>query len=109
MPASPRACRMSLLARGPTSAGGAAGRGPALLGHWYLRFSADPDPVSSGLLASTAPPARPSAARSGSSSRPAACSAGTAEDVDPTGRLLVRPADAASATAVSAGDVVHLR
>jgi hypothetical protein len=35
--------------------------------------------------------------------------AGRAEDIDPGGRLLVRPAGAASATPVSAGDVIHLR
>jgi BirA family transcriptional regulator, biotin operon repressor / biotin---[acetyl-CoA-carboxylase] ligase len=79
------------------------------LEHWYLRFSADPDPVSSGLLAEY----RAACATLGRQVRvelPAdRVLAGLAADVDAGGRLLVRPADAASATAVSAGDVVHLR
>jgi len=79
------------------------------LEHWYLRFSADPDPVSSGLLAGY----RAACATLGRQVRvelPAGrVLAGRAEDVDAGGRLLVRPPDAASATAVSAGDVVHLR
>jgi BirA family biotin operon repressor/biotin-[acetyl-CoA-carboxylase] ligase len=95
--------------------GANVGREPLLaeilrsLEQWYLRFSADPDPVSSGLLAEY----RAACATLGRQVRvelPAGrVLAGTAEDIDPTGRLLVRPADAASATAVSAGDVVHLR
>ena len=79
------------------------------LEHWYLRFSADPDPVSSGLLAEY----RAACATLGRQVRvelPAdQVLAGLAADVDAGGRLLVRPADAPSATAVSAGDVVHLR
>jgi BirA family transcriptional regulator, biotin operon repressor / biotin---[acetyl-CoA-carboxylase] ligase len=79
------------------------------LEHWYLRFRADPDPVSSGLLAEY----RAACATLGRQVRvelPAGrVLAGVAEDVDASGRLLVRPADAASATAVSAGDVIHLR
>ena len=79
------------------------------LERWYLRFGADPDPVSSGLLAQY----RADCATLGRQVRvelPAGRAlAGTAEDIDPAGRLLVRPAGAASATAVSAGDVVHLR
>jgi BirA family transcriptional regulator, biotin operon repressor / biotin---[acetyl-CoA-carboxylase] ligase len=79
------------------------------LEHWYLGFSADPDPVSSGLLAQY----RGACATLGRQVRvelPAGrVLAGVAEGVDPSGRLLVRPADAASATPVSAGDVIHLR
>jgi len=79
------------------------------LEHWYVRFSADPDPLRSGLL----PEYREACATLGRQVRvelPAGrVLAGVAEDVDASGRLLVRPADAASATAVSAGDVVHLR
>jgi BirA family transcriptional regulator, biotin operon repressor / biotin---[acetyl-CoA-carboxylase] ligase len=79
------------------------------LEHWYLGFSADPDPVRSGLLAHY----RGACATLGRQVRvelPAGrVLAGVAEDVDPGGRLLVRPADAPSATPVSAGDVVHLR
>jgi len=79
------------------------------LGHWYLRFRADPDPVSSGLLTAY----RAACATLGRQVRvelPAGRElAGLAEDVDPAGRLLVRPAGSASATAVSAGDIVHLR
>ncbi len=79
------------------------------LERWYLAFSADPDPVSSGLLAEY----RAACATLGRQVRvelPAGrVLAGLAEDVDPSGRLLVRPADATSATPVSAGDVIHLR
>ena len=79
------------------------------LEHWYLVFSADPDPVGSGLLAEY----RAACATLGRQVRVELPGdrvlAGLAEDVDPGGRLLVRPADAASATPVSAGDVIHLR
>jgi BirA family transcriptional regulator, biotin operon repressor / biotin---[acetyl-CoA-carboxylase] ligase len=79
------------------------------LERWYLGFSADPDPARSGLLAEY----RAACATLGRQVRvelPAGrVLAGVAEDVDPGGRLLVRPADAASATPVSAGDVIHLR
>jgi len=79
------------------------------LEHWYLAFGADPDPVRSGLLAQY----RADCATLGRQVRvelPAGQELiGTAEDIDPAGRLLVRPADAASATPVSAGDVIHLR
>jgi BirA family biotin operon repressor/biotin-[acetyl-CoA-carboxylase] ligase len=79
------------------------------LERWYLAFSADPDPVRSGLLAEY----RAACATLGRQVRvelPAGrVLAGTAEDIDSTGRLLVRPADAASPTVLSAGDVVHLR
>jgi len=79
------------------------------LEHWYLAFSADPDAVRSGLLAQY----RAACATLGRQVRvelPAGrVLAGLAEDVDPSGRLLVRPADATSATPVSAGDVIHLR
>jgi BirA family transcriptional regulator, biotin operon repressor / biotin---[acetyl-CoA-carboxylase] ligase len=75
----------------------------------YLAFAADPDPARSGLLAQY----RAACSTLGREVRvelPAGrVLAGTAEDVDPSGRLLVRPAGATSATAVSAGDVVHLR
>jgi BirA family transcriptional regulator, biotin operon repressor / biotin---[acetyl-CoA-carboxylase] ligase len=79
------------------------------LERWYLGFSADPDPVRSGLLAEY----RAACATLGRQVRvelPVGhVLAGVAEDVDPGGRLLVRPADTASATPVSAGDVIHLR
>lgn len=79
------------------------------LERWYLTFSADPDPVRSGLLAQY----RADCATLGRQVRvelPAGrVLAGLAEDIDPTGRLLVRLAGAAAATPVSAGDVVHLR
>ena len=79
------------------------------LERWYLGFSADPDPVRSGLLAHY----RGACATLGRQVRvelPAGrVLTGVAEDVDPGGRLLVRPADAPSATPVSAGDVIHLR
>jgi BirA family biotin operon repressor/biotin-[acetyl-CoA-carboxylase] ligase len=79
------------------------------LERWYLGFSADPDPVRSGLLAQY----RAACATLGRQVRvelPAGrVLAGLAEGVDPSGRLLVRPAGAMSATPVSAGDVIHLR
>jgi BirA family transcriptional regulator, biotin operon repressor / biotin---[acetyl-CoA-carboxylase] ligase len=79
------------------------------LERWYLSFSADPDPVRSGLLAEY----RAACATLGRQVRvelPAGrLLTGLAEDIDPGGRLLVRPAGAAAATPVSAGDVVHLR
>jgi len=79
------------------------------LERWYLGFSADPDPVGSGLLAQY----RAACATLGRQVRvelPAGrVLAGLAEGVDPSGRLLVRPAGAMSATPVSAGDVIHLR
>jgi BirA family biotin operon repressor/biotin-[acetyl-CoA-carboxylase] ligase len=79
------------------------------LERWYLAFTADPDPVGSGLLAEY----RAACTTLGRQVRvelPAGrVLAGVAEDVDPSGRLLVRPVGAASATAVSAGDVIHVR
>jgi BirA family biotin operon repressor/biotin-[acetyl-CoA-carboxylase] ligase len=75
----------------------------------YLGFRADPDPVRSGLLAQY----RAACATLGRQVRvelPAdRVVVGIAEDVDASGRLLVRPAGAASATPVSAGDIIHLR
>jgi BirA family biotin operon repressor/biotin-[acetyl-CoA-carboxylase] ligase len=79
------------------------------LERWYLAFTADPDPVGSGLLAEY----RSACTTLGRQVRvelPAGrVLAGVAEDVDPSGRLLVRPVGAAFATAVSAGDVIHVR
>jgi BirA family transcriptional regulator, biotin operon repressor / biotin---[acetyl-CoA-carboxylase] ligase len=95
--------------------GADVGREPLLaeilrhLERWYLVFRADPDPVRSGLLAEY----RAACATLGRQVRvvlPADRElAGTAEDIDPAGRLLVRPANAAAAIPVSAGDVIHLR
>jgi BirA family biotin operon repressor/biotin-[acetyl-CoA-carboxylase] ligase len=79
------------------------------LERWYLAFTADPDPVGSGVLAEY----RSACTTLGRQVRvelPAGrVLAGVAEDVDPSGRLLVRPVGAAFATAVSAGDVIHVR
>jgi BirA family biotin operon repressor/biotin-[acetyl-CoA-carboxylase] ligase len=79
------------------------------LERWYLALTADPDPVGSGLLAEY----RSACTTLGRQVRvelPAGrVLAGVAEDVDPSGRLLVRPVGAAFATAVSAGDVIHVR
>jgi BirA family biotin operon repressor/biotin-[acetyl-CoA-carboxylase] ligase len=75
----------------------------------YLAFRADPDPSRSGLLAEYR-------ALSGTLGRPVRAElpggryvSGLAEDIDADGRLLVREADAASLTSVSAGDIIHLR
>jgi BirA family biotin operon repressor/biotin-[acetyl-CoA-carboxylase] ligase len=75
----------------------------------YLVFRADPDPDRSGLLAEYTA-ACATLGRMVRVELPAGrMLTGRAESVDRGGRLLVRPADAASATAVSAGDIVHLR
>jgi len=75
----------------------------------YLAFRADPDPARSGLLAAYAA-ACATLGRTVRVELPAGrVLVGLAEGIDQGGRLLVRPADAASATPVSAGDVVHLR
>ena len=89
----------------------AAGRDPARAwSAWYLPFRADPDPERSGLLAEyTARLRDPGPRRSGSSCPPGGCWPAWRRTSTAGGRLLVRPAGAASATPVSAGDVVHLR
>jgi BirA family transcriptional regulator, biotin operon repressor / biotin---[acetyl-CoA-carboxylase] ligase len=77
------------------------------LEHYYLPFRADPDPERSGLLAAY----RALCATLGRHVRvelPANRSlTGIAEDVDASGRLLVREAD--KTTPISAGDVIHVR
>jgi BirA family transcriptional regulator, biotin operon repressor / biotin---[acetyl-CoA-carboxylase] ligase len=79
------------------------------LERWYLQFRADPDPEGSGLLATY----RALCATLGRDVRvelPAdEILEGVAEDIDADGCLLVRPANASTATRVSAGDIVHLR
>jgi BirA family biotin operon repressor/biotin-[acetyl-CoA-carboxylase] ligase len=75
----------------------------------YLAFRADPDPARSGLLASYTA-ACATLGRTVRVELPAGrMLTGAAEGVDRGGRLLVRSAEATSATPVSAGDVVHLR
>ena len=75
----------------------------------YLGFRADPDPERSGLLAKYTA-ACATLGRTVRVELPAGrVMDGLAEGIDRGGRLLVRPAGAASATPVSAGDVVHLR
>jgi len=75
----------------------------------YLAFRADPDPERSGLLAEYTA-ACATLGRTVRVELPAGrVLAGVAEGIDRGGRLLVRPAGAASATPVSAGDIVHLR
>jgi BirA family transcriptional regulator, biotin operon repressor / biotin---[acetyl-CoA-carboxylase] ligase len=79
------------------------------LERWYLAFRADPDPERSGLLAEYTA-ACATLGRTVRVELPAGrVLTGVAEGVDRGGRLLVRPAEAASATPVSAGDIVHLR
>ncbi|MGD0698539.1 MAG: biotin--[acetyl-CoA-carboxylase] ligase [Trebonia sp.] len=75
----------------------------------YLAFRADPDPERSGLLTEyTAVCA--TLGRTVRVELPAGRTlGGVAEGIDRSGRLLVRPAGAAAATPVSAGDVIHLR
>jgi BirA family transcriptional regulator, biotin operon repressor / biotin---[acetyl-CoA-carboxylase] ligase len=75
----------------------------------YLAFRADPDPARSGLLAEYTA-ACGTLGRTVRVELPAGrVLTGMAEGIDRGGRLLVRPAEAASATPVSAGDIVHLR
>jgi BirA family transcriptional regulator, biotin operon repressor / biotin---[acetyl-CoA-carboxylase] ligase len=75
----------------------------------YLAFRADPDPARSGLLAEYTA-ACATLGRTVRVELPAGrLLIGPAEGIDRGGRLLVRPVGAASATPVSAGDIVHLR
>jgi len=75
----------------------------------YLAFRADPDPARSGLLAEYTA-ACATLGRTVRVELPAGrLLVGQAEGIDRGGRLLVRPVGAASATPVSAGDIVHLR
>jgi BirA family biotin operon repressor/biotin-[acetyl-CoA-carboxylase] ligase len=75
----------------------------------YLAFRADPDPERSGLLAEYTA-ACATLGRTVRVELPAGrVLSGVAEGIDRGGRLLVRPAEAASVTPVSAGDIVHLR
>jgi BirA family biotin operon repressor/biotin-[acetyl-CoA-carboxylase] ligase len=119
LPVSPTGLRAtSLLVEGA-----AVAREPLLvavlrqLERWYLAFRADPDPARCGLLAGYR-------ALCGTLGRTVRAElpggryvSGIAEDVDADGRLLVRDreptrdreAGATSVTAVSAGDVIHLR
>jgi BirA family biotin operon repressor/biotin-[acetyl-CoA-carboxylase] ligase len=79
------------------------------LERWYLAFRLDSDPVRSGLLAEY----RSLCGTLGRAVRvelPAGrVLTGVAEDIDPSGRLLVRAGETASVTPLSAGDVIHLR
>ena len=75
----------------------------------YLAFRADPDPARSGLLAAYTA-ACATLGRTVRVELPVGrVLTGAAEGVDGGGRLLVRSAEATSATPVSAGDIVHLR
>jgi BirA family biotin operon repressor/biotin-[acetyl-CoA-carboxylase] ligase len=79
------------------------------LGRLYLAFRADPDPARSGLLAEYTA-ACVTLGRTVRVELPAGrMLTGVAEGIDRGGRLLVRPAGAAAATPVSAGDIAHLR
>ena len=79
------------------------------LERWYRAFRDEPDPARSGLLAEY----RTLCGTFGRSVRVdlpgGQAVAGVAEDIDTDGRLLVREADAAPPTPVSAGDVIHVR
>jgi BirA family biotin operon repressor/biotin-[acetyl-CoA-carboxylase] ligase len=79
------------------------------LERWYQAFRADPDPLRTGLLDEY----RSLCGTLGRAVRvelPAGrMLTGTAEDIDPDGRLLVRADETATVTPVSAGDVIHLR
>jgi BirA family biotin operon repressor/biotin-[acetyl-CoA-carboxylase] ligase len=79
------------------------------LERWYLAFLSDSDPVRSGLLAEY----RSLCGTLGRTVRVelpvGRVLTGVAEDIDPSGRLLVRADEATSVIPVSAGDVIHLR
>jgi BirA family biotin operon repressor/biotin-[acetyl-CoA-carboxylase] ligase len=77
------------------------------LGHYYLPFQADPDPDRSGVLAAYRALCD-SLGRQVRVELPGARSlVGVAEGVDADGRLVVREAD--KTTAISAGDIIHVR
>jgi len=111
LPVSPSGLRAtSLLAEGAT-----VEREPLLaevlrsFERWYLPFRADPDPARAGLLAEY----RSLCATLGRHVRVelpvGKALSGIAEDIDADGRLLVREDATADVSAVSAGDIIHLR
>jgi len=79
------------------------------LADWYLAFRADPDPVRTGLLAGY----RRLCGTLGQTVRVelpvGRVVTGVATDIDPDGRLLIVANPGDPPTAVSAGDVVHVR
>jgi len=76
---------------------------------WYVAFRSDPDPVRTGLLDAY----RPLCATLGRQVRVelpvGRFMTGVARDIDPDGRLLVADEAGGPPTAISAGDVVHVR
>jgi BirA family transcriptional regulator, biotin operon repressor / biotin---[acetyl-CoA-carboxylase] ligase len=79
------------------------------LERWYVAFRADPDPARTGLLDAY----RPLCGTLGRMVRVelpvGPVVTGVARDVDPDGRLLVADNSGNSLTAISAGDVIHVR
>ena len=76
---------------------------------WYIAFRADPDPVRTGLLDAYVPLCRTLGQRVRVELPVGRSVAGVASGIDPEGRLLIADDSGAPPTAVSAGDVVHVR
>ena len=79
------------------------------LERWYLPVQSCPDPLGTGLLAEYRWLCGTIGRRVRVELPVGRVLTGLAEDIDAGGRLLVRADEAASVTAVSAGDVIHLR
>ena len=79
------------------------------LERWYVAFRADPDPVRTGLLDAYLPLCRTLGQRVRVELPVGRFVTGVASGIDSEGRLLIVDDPGAPPTAVSAGDVVHVR
>ena len=76
---------------------------------WYVAFRSDPDPVRTGLLDAYRPLCATLGGRVRVELPVGRFMTGVARDIDPDGRLLVADEAGGPPTAISAGDVVHVR
>ena len=76
---------------------------------WYVAFRSDPDPVRTGLLDAYRPLCATLGRRVRVELPVGRFMTGVARDIDPDGRLLVADEAGGLPTAISAGDVVHVR
>ena len=76
---------------------------------WYVAFRSDPDPVRTGLLDAYRPLCATLGRRVRVELPVGRFMTGVARDIDPDGRLLVADEASGPLTAISAGDVVHVR
>jgi len=76
---------------------------------WYVAFRSDPDPVRTGLLDAYRPLCATLGRRVRVELPVGRFMTGVARDIDPDGRLLVADEAGGPPTAISAGDVVHVR